>query len=83
MKQVFKKGDIVASMAGHDEGRIYIVVEYAQTDFVYLADGRYRTLKNKKLKRNKHLKYLSTIDLPDKLKETDIKLAIKNYIKGI
>jgi|GEM_PF-546192 len=83
LKYQLKKGDIVISKAGHDAGRIYVVIEVdaVNTDFVYLADGKYRDLKNKKLKRDKHLRYLATINLPDKPKITDIKLAIKNYNK--
>jgi len=83
LKEPLKKGDIVASKAGHDEGRIYVVVGLIekQKDFVYLADGKYRTLENQKLKRDKHLRYLSSTKLPDKPKITDIKLAIKNYNK--
>jgi len=83
MKTSLKKGDIVVSKAGHDEGRIYVVIEVdeVKNDFVHLADGQYRTLKNKKLKRDKHLRYLSNTNLPDKPKITDIKLAIKNFNK--
>ena len=81
MREQFKKGNIVASKAGHDIGRIYVITDLLDNGFVYIADGKYRSLKNKKLKRDKHLRYLSNYDLPDKPKETDIKLAIKNYKK--
>jgi len=83
LKYELKKGDIVASMAGHDEGRVYVVVETLLDGYVSLIDGEYRSLKNPKRKKDRHLKYLSNTDLPDKIKITDIKLAIKNYKREV
>jgi len=82
MKYLLKKGDIVESKAGHDIGRIYVVAEVlAEKDegFVLLADGEYRALDKKKRKRDKHLRYLASAELPDKIKITDVKKVIKDY----
>ena len=81
MKLQLKIGDIVESKAGHDTGRIYVVLEVIDEDFVLAADGEYRKLKNKKKKRQKHLRFIKSACLPDKPKITDIKLIIKNYNK--
>ena len=79
MKYTLKKGDIVESKAGHDEGRIYVVVDALEDGFVNLADGEYRPLDKKKRKRGKHLRYLASAELPEKIKITDVKSVIKNY----
>lgn len=65
-------GTVVISMAGHDEGRIYLVI--SRTDkIVRVADGRVRTAGNAKIKRATHLKALGAIPQPDELID---KLAI-------
>lgn len=53
---VLKKGSFVVSEAGHDEGRVYLVTEIIDKDFVMLADGKYHKLSNPKRKRIKHIK---------------------------
>ncbi|MCL2821631.1 MAG: KOW domain-containing RNA-binding protein [Firmicutes bacterium] len=78
----FKIGDLVKSRAGHDEGRIFIVIEVLDKDFVKIADENYRLLSNPKLKRAKHLKFLSSTNMPGSPKNTDIKRLIKQFVKN-
>lgn len=47
-------GEFARSKAGHDKGRLYIIVEESE-DFVFLCDGRLRKLENPKCKRRKHI----------------------------
>lgn len=47
-------GMFAVSKAGHDKGQIYIIIR-EEGDFVYLADGRLKTLEAPKKKRKKHL----------------------------
>lgn len=50
-------GMFAVSRAGHDKGRMYLVVR-DEGDVVYLADGKMRTLENPKTKKKKHLQVI-------------------------
>ena len=47
-------GEIVRSMSGHDTGRRYYVVN-TQDGFLYLADGKHKSISALKKKRAKHV----------------------------
>jgi ribosomal protein L14E/L6E/L27E len=49
-------GSIVTSKAGRDEGRLFIVVQEIDADFVMVANGQLRKMDHLKKKRRKHLK---------------------------
>lgn len=49
-----QKGDIVRSCRGHDEGRVYFVLE-TEEDFLYLVNGKQRKIETPKKKRRKHV----------------------------
>ena len=49
-------GSVVRSMAGRDEGRLFIVVQEVDADFVMVANDRLRKMDRLKKKRRKHLK---------------------------
>ena len=49
-----QRGEIVKSLAGHDAGRRYYVLR-AEGDFLYLADGKHKTVSTLKKKRAKHV----------------------------
>lgn len=51
-------GLLVQSMHGHDTGRLYLVMK-VQSRFVWLCDGRLRTLEHMKKKRFCHVKPLA------------------------
>lgn len=61
-------GTVVISMAGHDEGRVYLVIS-RMDKIVRVADGRIRTAGNAKSKRVTHLKALGMIPKPDEMIE--------------
>ena len=78
-------GMFAVSKAGHDKGQMYIIVK-EEGDFVYLADGRLKTIEAPKKKRKKHLQPIKKgmdAALADKLKgempvyNEEIKYAIK------
>lgn len=57
----FEKGMLVRSKAGHDAGEIFIITG-TEDAYVYLADGRLRTLqKPKKKRRNMCRSYCSNM----------------------
>lgn len=68
-------GMFAISRAGHDKGQMYLIIK-EEGDFVYLADGKSRTIENPKKKRKKHLQPVKT-DLDEVLLE---KLRNQNII---
>jgi ribosomal protein L14E/L6E/L27E len=48
-------GSLVYSTAGHDKGNLFVIISEAG-EYVYLADGKYRTVKKPKKKNKKHVK---------------------------
>ena len=54
-------GDIVISIKGHDRGVYYIVID-CEKDFIYVANGRLKTLDKPKKKNIKHVSRLGKSD---------------------
>ena len=54
-------GSIVISKAGRDEGRLFIVVQEVDADFVMVVNGQLRKMDRLKKKRRKHLKPTGTV----------------------
>lgn len=48
------RGEIVCSLAGHEQGQFFYVVQ-TEGDFLYLVNGKHRTVKAPKRKRRKHV----------------------------
>lgn len=88
----YKKGYFAKSKAGHDHGKIYIIIEgtneTGKEDFVMVADGEVKTLEKPKKKRTKHLQIILKCDevifekmtKGQEIENEDIKAAIRNYI---
>ena len=81
-------GQIVFSKAGHDKETAYVVLGEEKGKII-LADGRYKTLENPKIKNVKHLQPTNYIEdsLAKKqelglLRNEDIKRCIKLYLKS-
>lgn len=81
-------GNFACSKAGHDKSRIYVITAHNDR-YVWLSDGKYRTLANPKRKCIRHIQIISrTVDkeLLERFinKETifdeQVKYAIKQYI---
>ena len=49
-------GSIVRSLAGRDQGRLFVVIQEIDSDFVMVANGGLRGMDRLKKKRRKHLK---------------------------
>ena len=56
-----EKGRLARSKAGRDAGRLCVVVEVIDDDFVLTCVGRLRTLDRPKKKRKKHLQPLPAL----------------------
>lgn len=82
----FVRGMLARSKAGHDMGKLYVVMD-VDTEYVYLADGVSRTVDKTKKKKRKHIQIIYKI--PALLQEVmsegremqneHIKKAIKDY----
>ena len=57
----FVKGMLARSKAGHDTGKLYVVM-YADTEYVYLTDGIHRTLDKMKKKKRKHIQIIYNLE---------------------
>lgn len=73
----FEVGMLAKSKAGHDKENVYVVISIDDS-YVYLADGRIRTLEKPKKKKYKHVQIIRKIntDIP----VTD-NVAIKRILK--
>lgn len=72
----YKAGMLARSTAGHDRGKVYVIID-ADDAYIYLADGRIRTLDKLKKKKKKHVQLiLREYDMTD---TTDVK--IKRLLK--
>lgn len=82
-------GCLATSLAGHDKGHIYIIVK-EENEYVYLSDGKIRTINNPKKKNKKHIqinkKYKESIVLitneNEEIVNATIRTAIKTYLAG-
>lgn len=85
MKEVSKVtiGHVVKSKAGRDKGRLFIIIEIVDEDYVYVVDGDLRKLDKPKLKKIKHLIVYNTVftELQYKI---DNKMTVNNeYIRKL
>ena len=55
METNFVIGDVVKSISGHDQNRLFIVVGIDKNGYIAIIDGRYRDKSKPKLKNPKHL----------------------------
>ncbi|MDD2534015.1 MAG: KOW domain-containing RNA-binding protein [Eubacteriales bacterium] len=62
LNQGLRPGQIVLSKAGHDQNRVYLILE-VDANFAVCVDGEYRPIDKPKRKRVSHLRPLG--ELPD------------------
>ena len=82
-------GFLASSKAGHDKDKIYVIIK-EDAEYVWLADGRIKTVSNPKKKRKKHIqiiKYFNNEEIQSKLLEgkeisdLEIMMILKKYKK--
>lgn len=62
-------GMLAMSKAGHDKDAVYVVVR-EEKEYVYVADGRLKTMENPKKKNKKHIQIVKKVvddDLKNRL----------------
>lgn len=74
-------GMFARSLAGHDKDQLYVIIK-VEEPYVYLADGRIRTLERLKKKKRIHIQpdYAKTEICDDKQIQKAIKLKNKENI---
>ena len=81
------KGFLASSKAGHDKDKIYVIIREDE-EYVWLADGKYKTNANLKKKKKRHIqiiKYYNNEEIRAKLLENkevsdlEIVMALKKY----
>ena len=85
MKVPFEAGRVVCSKQGRDQGRLFVVLEVVDENYVLMADGVTRRLDHPKRKKVKHLhaKPVLLEEIAGKLKEgkpflnSDLSKALK------
>lgn len=82
-------GFLASSKAGHDKDKIYVIIK-EDNEYVWLADGKIRTLDNPKKKRKKHIqviKYFYNEEIKSallegkKVTDLEIVMVLKKYKK--
>ncbi len=65
-------GQVVKSRAGRDNGKIFLILEVIDEQYVHIVDGDLRKLNNPKKKKVKHLTIYNTVikDFQEKLNDT-------------
>ena len=74
-------GMLAVSKAGHDKRKIYVITG-EDDEYVYLADGRNRTMSRPKRKNRKHIQIIKKIRMEkpqDGYRDLEIKRTIKKY----
>ena len=82
-------GSVVVSTQGRDAGRIYLISQVQDKDYVFVVDGDIRKFTNPKKKRIKHLKYAGAtleaiaekLATQKKVFDAEIYSALKSYNK--
>lgn len=82
----WEKGMLVKSLAGHDSGKVYVIIQVDDT-YVYLADGESRTLSKLKRKKRKHVQLIrrqhNNIEEADDVRIKRILKEYKNQDSGL
>ena len=79
---MYEAGMLARSKAGHDKAKMYIIKEVDDT-YVYLVDGRIRTLVHpKKNRKKKHVqdRSMATYNMKE-LDDAGIRKLIKDWMK--
>ena len=61
-------GTIVKSIAGHDKDNLFVIIN-VENEYVYLVDGKCRTLSKPKKKKIKHVQHVENSEGFDQLRE--------------
>lgn len=78
-------GMLATSKAGHDKNTTYVIIG-EEKEYVYLADGRIRTMERPKKKKCRHIQIIrrnGTALLAEQLSDITIRKILKEYHKKL
>ncbi len=78
---VLEPGILAKSKAGRDKDCIYVIIS-VNDEYVYLADGKKRTVRQAKKKNLKHIQPIGSARCGSVTDDVEIKSVIKQYIRG-
>lgn len=82
-------GFLASSKAGHDKDKIYVIIK-EDAEYVWLSDGKIKTMDNPKKKRKKHIQHIKYFNNEEmrtsllegkKVSDLEIMMVLKNYKK--
>ncbi len=76
----YETGMLARSKAGHDTGKVYVIMNVDST-YVYLADGKIRTLDNLKMKKKKHIQIIQEKFDVSNVTDVELKRILKIWNK--
>lgn len=76
----YRTGMLARSKAGHDAGRVYVIMD-ADGEYVYLADGRIRTVSRPKKKKIRHIELICKVYDISGADDVKIKRILKEYME--
>lgn len=77
---------LASSKAGHDKNNVYVIIK-EETEYVYLADGKLKTIQKPKKKNKKHIQIIKKCPQPDfsetvrtgQADDAEIRRVLKQY----
>lgn len=79
-KNQYGIGMLAKSKAGHDKDKVYVIID-ADDAYVYLVDGKIRTLDKPKKKKRKHIQLIKEEYDIRKVDDVKIKRILKEWNK--
>jgi ribosomal protein L14E/L6E/L27E len=76
-------GMLATSRAGHDKDSVYVIIR-EDGEYIYVADGKSRTVERPKRKNRKHVQLIKKKRMPEPdngFDDLEIKRVIKEYLK--
>lgn len=77
---IVEKGMLAKSKAGHDKGHLYVIYDVDET-YVYLVDGRIRTIDKPKKKKQKHVQIICEKHEIEGKDDVAVKRILKSFDK--
>lgn len=78
-KKEERTGVLAKSLAGHDKGELFVIIQ-EDREYVFLADGKKRSIEEPKRKNKKHIQVVYRgLDHKEKLTDEEIRRWIRCY----